>query len=106
MASRVAAPYAKHARPGFMGSMARVRLRVLVPVVLALTLAACSSSQAVPPTTQSPVPSTTTVTSRTPLVPAVDLSATPAGWVPVAYWRCSGVRASDVLGPLSWPEPV
>jgi len=54
--------------------MSTVRLRALVLVVLALTLAACTSSPAVSPTT--------TVTKP---IPAVDLSATPTGWVPVAY---------------------
>ena len=57
--------YAKHARPGFMGSMARVRLRVLVPVVLAVTLAACSSAQMVPPTTQNGISPTTHPASTT-----------------------------------------
>jgi hypothetical protein len=51
-------------------SMARVRLRALALMVLAVLLAACTSSGA---------PSTTTKP-----VPAVDLSATPTGWVPVA----------------------
>jgi hypothetical protein len=51
-----------------------VRLRARVLVVLALALAACSSSPTVSPMT-------TTVPK--PLL-AVDLSATPTGWVPVA----------------------
>ncbi len=66
--------------------MCSVRLRVLVLVTLMLTLAACASSQTSgPPRTT--VPSTTTtaplngdVISTT----AVDLSATPTDWVPVA----------------------
>ena len=58
-----------------------MKLRALVLVVLTLTLAGCSSQT---------VSTTTTVLLRTqPLmtepIPAVDLSATPAGWVPVAY---------------------
>jgi len=55
-----------------------VRLRVLVMVVLALTLAACTGSQTVSRTT-------TTVPLTTKPLPAVDLSAAPAGRVPVAY---------------------
>ena len=55
-----------------------MKLRALAMVVMALTLSACTSSQTVVPTT------TTTVATTQPL-PAVDLSATPAGWVPVAY---------------------
>ena len=61
------------------GTMAAVRLRVLVLVTLALIPAACTSSETVPPTTQTGIPPTTQP------MPAVDLSATPAGWVPVAY---------------------
>ncbi|MGD1012739.1 MAG: hypothetical protein ABR925_09470 [Acidimicrobiales bacterium] len=52
-----------------------MKLRVLVVVALALTLAAC--------TPQTSEPTTTTV-PRTRLLPVVDLSATPAGWVAVA----------------------
>jgi hypothetical protein len=48
-----------------------VSVRAFVLVVLTLVLAACTSSAA---------PSTTTKT-----LPTVDLSATPKGWVPVAY---------------------
>ena len=44
--------------------MAIMRRRALVPVVMALTLAACTSSGTVPATTQ-PVPTTTTVLSTT-----------------------------------------
>ncbi len=58
--------------------MTTVRLRALVLVVLTLVLAACTSSQTVFTTT------TTTVVTTKPL-PAVDLSATPGGWIPVAY---------------------
>ncbi len=55
-----------------------MRLRALVLVVMTVTLAACTSSQTVAPTTA------TTVATTKPL-PAVDLSATPAGWVPVTF---------------------
>ena len=55
--------------------MSAARLRAFVPVVLALALAACTNSPTVSPTT---------TTVPRPL-PAIDLSATPAGWVPVAY---------------------
>ena len=48
------------------------KLRVLVPVVVAVLLAACTSS-----------PTTTPTTTQT--APAVELSTTPTGWVPVAY---------------------
>ena len=70
--------------------MAQVRLRVLGLVVMAITLAACTSSQTVPPTTQigiHPIPK--------PL-PAVDLSATPVSWVPVAYGD------AQISVPASW----
>ncbi len=60
-----------------------VKVRIVVLVALALTVAACSSSQTVLPTTRAP--STTTVPPTTQPVPAVDVSATPSGWVPVAY---------------------
>jgi hypothetical protein len=50
-----------------------------VLVVLTMMLAACTSSQTTTPTTTRTVPPTTH-----PL-PAIDLSATPTGWVPVAY---------------------
>ena len=56
------------------GSMSTVRLRAFVLVVLALAVAACTSSRTVSPTT---------TTVPRPL-PAIDLSATPSGWVPVA----------------------
>jgi hypothetical protein len=49
------------------------KLGIVVMVVIALTLAACTSSLTVSPT------------SATKPLPAIDLSATPAGWVPVAY---------------------
>jgi len=52
---------------------------VAMLLVITLTLAACSTSQTVPPTTETGIPPTTQP------VPAVDLSATPAGWVPVDY---------------------
>ena len=54
------------------------RLSVIAMAVLALILAACTSSQSVPPTTQVGIPPVTRP------APAVDLSATPARWVPVA----------------------
>jgi hypothetical protein len=62
-----------------------VRVRIVVLVALVLTVAACSSAQTVPPTTQNGVASTTAVPPTTQPTPAVDLSATPVGWVPVAY---------------------
>jgi hypothetical protein len=60
-------------------TMSAVRkLGAVAVVVVALVLAACTSPEAlVPTTTRVPVPSK-------PL-PAVDLSATPVGWIPVAY---------------------
>ena len=58
--------------------MAPVRLRALAIVVMTLTLAACTGDQSV-------VPTTTPVQPTTQLLLAVHLSATPAGWVPVAY---------------------
>jgi hypothetical protein len=74
-----------------------VRLRVLALVVLALALAACTTGQVVPPTTESGITSTTQPpASTTQPPPAVDLSATPAGWVPVAY------RKAQISVPASW----
>jgi hypothetical protein len=65
------------------GNMGAVRSRRLVTlIVVALLGAACTSGAAV--STTSPVTSTT-VPSHPPPTIAVDLSATPAGWVPVAY---------------------
>ena len=58
------------------GNMRTVRLRAMVLAVTALALAACTG----PPT----VSPTTTAVPNKPL-PAVDLSAIPRGWVPVAY---------------------
>ena len=48
-----------------------VRIRIVVLVVMALTLAACKS------------PTPTSTMPQVQHVPAVDLSATPVGWVPV-----------------------
>ncbi|MFZ2057345.1 MAG: hypothetical protein WAV54_08050 [Acidimicrobiales bacterium] len=53
-------------------------LRALAAVVMTLTLAACTGDQSVAPTA-------TTVQPTTQMLLAVHLSATPAGWVPVAY---------------------
>ena len=56
------------------GTMSTVRkLAVIAMVVMVLTVAACTSSNTVAPTSQNSLPS------------AVDLSATPAGWVPIDY---------------------
>ncbi len=52
--------------------MAAVRFRFFVAATMALMLAACTSSQTTAPTTTHPLPAT-------------DLSATPTGWVPIAY---------------------
>jgi len=54
-----------------------VRLRALLLMILALIVAGCTSSQT--------ARTTTTVPVRTKPFPAIDLSATPAGWVPIAY---------------------
>ena len=59
-----------------------MRFRIIVLVVLALSLAACSAGQTVPPTTQTGL--------------GVFLSATPAGWVPVAFGD------AQVAVPASW----
>ncbi len=64
--------------PRLRGSMKTMRLRPVVPVVLALALAACSSS---PTISTKPV----RFPFRTQPLHAVDLSAAPASWVPVAY---------------------
>ena len=53
------------------------KLGIVVMVVLALTLAACSPTRTVTP---GPGP-----VHQTKPIPAVDLSTTPGGWVPVAY---------------------
>jgi hypothetical protein len=64
---------------GTMKVMRTGRLVALVTVALIAT--ACSAGQYVPPTTQLGFPPTTSV----PPIPAVVTSATPSGWVPVAY---------------------
>ena len=51
------------------------KLGIVVMVVLALVLDACTSSVS---------PTTTTVPTTTRPLPVIDLSATPTGWVPVA----------------------
>lgn len=59
-----------------------MRWRALAMVVSALALTACTSPQTLVPTT------TTVFLNTQPLktwLPVVDLSVTPAGWVPVAY---------------------
>ena len=63
---------------------------VLVLVVPALILATCTGFEAVTPTTHSGIPRTA------PPLPAVDLSATLAGWVPVAYGD------AEVSVPATW----
>lgn len=66
------------------GSMRSVRsLRVLCLITVALLGAACTSA-AVSTTTSSPTMTTTAPRHSSPTV-AVDLSATPTGWLPVAY---------------------
>jgi outer membrane protein assembly factor BamB len=60
-----------------------VRLpRVLVSVLAGLGLAACTGTAAKPPTTTAPLNGNVISTTK---LPAVDLSATPAGWVPVTF---------------------
>jgi hypothetical protein len=73
--------------------MTTVRSRALVLVVVAPILAACTSSLTVSPTT------------TTKPIPAVDLSATPTGWVPVAYGDAQiSVPASfSVIYPGQYP---
>ncbi len=73
--------------------MATVRFRIVVLVAMALMLAACSAAQTVPPTTEIygipiptiRVPHLVPIPPTTQPTPGVDLSATPAGWVPVEY---------------------
>jgi hypothetical protein len=76
------------------------KLGVVAIVAMALMLAACSSAQTVPPTTQHGVTPTTTApnstTSTTRPLPTIDLSATPAGWVPV------DLGDAQVSAPRSW----
>jgi hypothetical protein len=54
------------------------KLAAVTMVVVAMALAACTSAPTASPTT-------TTVPSTAKPLPVIDLSATPAGWVPVAY---------------------
>ena len=65
------------------------KLGVVVMVVLAVVLAACTTSPTVAPTTS-------TVPPTKPLATAVDLSATPTGWVSVA------LSYMQVSVPPSW----
>ncbi len=53
-----------------------MKLRALAMVVIAVALSVFTSSQTF---------ATTTVPTTAKALPAVDLSATPAGWVPVAF---------------------
>jgi len=57
-------------------------IRVLAFMTLAGILTSCGIGQSVPPTTQTGVTTTTLPTQPTPVV---DLSATPRGWVPIAF---------------------
>ena len=71
----------------------------MVLVVIALVLAACTSSPGV---------SLKTTTVLTKPLPAIDLSATPTGWVPIAYGDIYNTRAlvelaGEGIGPA--PEP-
>lgn len=62
-----------------------MRSRLVVCLIaLAMLGAACGSGTAVSTTTSGPVTSTTVANHPPPTI-AVDLSATPSGWVPVAY---------------------
>ena len=61
---------------GLHGSMTTMKLRALAMVVIAVALTVFTSSQTF---------ATTTVPTTAKALPAVDLSATPAGWVPVAF---------------------
>jgi len=73
------------------GNMGAVRSRRVVCLIAAVLLgAACTSGAAVSTTTSSPATSTTTS------LPTVDLSATPAGWVAVAYGD------GQISVPASW----
>jgi len=62
--------------------MMRSSLRALGAVVLAGTIAACTNSTAPGIVRSMPVALNTAPPTK---LPVVDLSATPAGWVPVAY---------------------
>jgi hypothetical protein len=84
-----------------------VKVPGLALAVLALTVAACSSPQAVPPTTEMyglPIP-TIRVGHLVPTqrFPAVDLSATPAGWVPVAFGDAQ-ISVPEPSEPPRYPE--
>jgi hypothetical protein len=96
------------------GSMTTVRLRALAMVVMTVTLAACTNSQTVSPTTTTgtnvAIETATTVPVTSKALPVVDLSATPAGWVSVAYgdaqvsvpstwWVSYGGESFDCGGP-------
>ena len=61
---------------GLHGNMTTMKLRAVAMVVIAAALSVFTSSQTF---------ATTTVPTAAKAHPAVDLSATPAGWVPVAY---------------------
>jgi hypothetical protein len=78
--------------------MSTKRPRALVLLVVALILTACTSSPVLSPTT--------TVTKP---IPAVDISATPTGWVPVAFGDAQvSVPATWAVltkGSCAGPEP-
>jgi hypothetical protein len=76
--------------------MRTVRSRWVVCLIAVAVLgAACTSGAAVSTTTSSPVTSTTNPTHPTPTT-AVDLAATPTGWVSVAY------RDAQLSVPSDW----
>ena len=64
-----------------------MKLRALAMVVIALTLSVFNSSQTF---ATEAVPLTATA------LPAVDLSATPAGWVPVAFGDADDIGSGQL----------
>jgi len=66
--------------------MRKMRMgHVVVVATVAVIATACSAGQFVPPTTQIGFPPPSQSTTSVPPIPAVVTSATPSGWVPVAY---------------------
>ena len=80
--------FVREPRPSRLhGNMTTVRLRALVTVVIAVALTVLTSSQTF---------ATTTVPTTANALPAVELSATPVGWVPVAFGN------AQISVPATW----
>jgi hypothetical protein len=72
------------------------KLAAVVIVAVALALAACTSSPTVTPTTTVPTTTTRPLNGNVTSVPAVDIPATPTGWIPIDF------RDAQISVPATW----